>query len=60
MVIKNVKAITPLGEKGFTLVELIISLVMSGIVMAGMFIIVSGSHDYTIKERKLISRQIIH
>ena len=46
-----------LNQKGLTLVELMISLVMSGIVMTGLFVIVSGSHTHVIKLRKKINLQ---
>jgi len=45
-------SVPPSGHKGFTLVELVIASVMSGIVMAGLFIVVSGPHTYIIKGRE--------
>jgi len=45
------------GETGFTLVELTIAMVMSGMVLSGIFIIVSGSHSYILKARKTINLQ---
>ena len=46
-----------LKQSGFTLVEMMMGLVMSGIVMAGLFVIVSGSHKHVIKLRKKINLQ---
>ncbi len=46
-----------LPETGFTLVELIMGLVTSSIVLVGLFVIVSGSHEYTIDNRKKIRLQ---
>lgn len=60
MEIKKLKKSGPLvflNQKGLTLVELMISLVMSGIVMAALFVIVSGSHTHVIKLRKKINLQ---
>ncbi len=46
-----------LNQNGFTLIELTIALVMSGIVLAGIFVVVSGSHSYVLKERAKINLQ---
>jgi len=46
-----------LNQRGFTLVEMTIAMIMSGIVLAGIFIIVSGSHSYMLKERDKINLQ---
>ena len=56
-VLKNFSAATSLGQSGSTLVELMISIVTSGIVMIGIYVIVSGSHTYLIKGRKKIKLQ---
>jgi len=45
------------GETGFTLAELTIAMVMSGMVLSGIFIIVSGSHSYILKARDNINLQ---
>jgi prepilin-type N-terminal cleavage/methylation domain-containing protein len=45
------------SQKGFTLVELVMGLVMSSIVMTGIYVIVSGSHEYIIKGRTRVNLQ---
>ena len=54
MAIKNVKFLRKplLLQKGFTLVELAMTLVVSGIVISAISIIASGSHKYVIEGRK--------
>jgi len=54
-ILRNVRGIR--FEDGFTLVELTIALVMSGIVLSGIFIIVSGSHSYLLNEQAKINLQ---
>ncbi len=43
--------------RGFTLVELTVALFTSGIVMAGMYVIVSSSHTYILRSRDRVRLQ---
>ncbi len=45
------------AQGGFTLIELTTAMVMSGVVLAGIFIIVSGSHSYILKARDRVNLQ---
>lgn len=49
---KKFNIVIHFGQRGFTLVELIMTLVMSTIVLSGIYVIVSGSHKYIIDGRK--------
>ena len=46
-----------LGQEGFNLVEMIMVVIMSGIVMVGLFIVVSGPHTYILKGREKTNLQ---
>ena len=56
-ILRKIAQLILLKQSGFSLVELVISLVMSGIVMIGLYVIVSGSHEYVKNLKKKIQLQ---
>lgn len=54
---KKVASFSPLGQLGFTLIELSISLTMGAIVLIAISVIVTGSHKYIKEGTKKINLQ---
>ncbi len=56
-IVNNQLTIDNSAQRGVTLVELIMTLVMSSIILISIYVIVSGSHEYIIDGRKKIQLQ---